>query len=556
MKVVTKVFCVGLDGGTFDLIDPFVKEGHLPNIKRLIEDGTRATLNSVILPFTPQAWGSFMTGVNPGKHGVFGFKQKADSDYSFQFVNNRSLKTKTLWNILSEMNKKVILINIPMMYPPEQGNGILIGGMDSPGEDSDFTFPPEIKELLRKITEDYIIHLHVGAGYLDNDDKRRIAIENLLKMIHAREKVVLYFMKNYPWNFFAVNFSATDQVQHHFWRYMRSDNEFRDAILTIYKRVDEAIGKIVNSLGEDSTLFIMSDHGAGPASDIVFFLDEWLKEKGLLNFRKVVVITAIKRAFVNFLLTFFSKKLTSEIKDTLMHFLPGLRVRLQGYVRRSLIDWPSTKVFSGEHPATLRINLKGRDKEGIVDEKEYEDLRDYLIKELMALKDPETGEELIEKVYRKEELYKGPYLNIAPDLIICTKNFAHQVKGGPYPKRRTYNKVVSKKDPRDFFVNGVHRLNGIFIAYGKHIKKNISLTPLSVIDLCPTILYCLGLGIPEAFDGRVISEIFNEDFLKKNPVKYIDYPIERGSKMPCITYEKEEEAREVAKALKGLGYID
>lgn len=551
-----KVFCIGLDGGTFDLIDPFINTGYLPNIKRLIENGVRATLNSVILPFTPQAWGSFMTGVNPGKHGVFGFKQKEDSDYSFQFVNNRSLKTKTLWNILSEMNKKSILINIPMMYPPEEGDGILVCGMDSPGEDSNFTYPAGIKELLHKIAEDYVIHLHVGAGYLYNDDKRRKAIDGLLRMIDAREKAVLYFMQNYPWDFFAVNFSATDQVQHHFWRYMDGDNEFKDAILTIYKRVDGAIGRIMEEVGKDATLFIMSDHGAGPASDIVFFLDEWLKEKGLLNFKKIALITKIKRAIINFLLTFFSKKLASEIKDTLMHFFPGLRVRLQGYIRRSLIDWQNTKVFSGEHPSTLRINLKGRDKEGIVDERDYEDLRDYLTKELEKIKDPETGDKLIERVYRREELYNGPYLNTAPDLIICTKDFAHQIKGGPYPKRRTYNKVISKKDPRDFFVNGVHRLNGVFIACGEHIKKNLSLSPLNIIDLCPTVLYCLGLDIPEAFDGRVITEIFDEDFLKRNPVRYIDYPIERDSKIPGITYEKEEEAREVAKALKGLGYID
>jgi predicted AlkP superfamily phosphohydrolase/phosphomutase len=551
-----KVFCIGLDGGTFDLIDPFIEKGYLPHIKKLIDGGARATLNSVILPFTPQAWGSFMTGVNPGKHGVFGFKQKSDSDYSFQFVNNRSLKTKTLWNLLSEMNKRVILINIPMTYPPEEGSGILIGGMDSPGEDSNFTFPAVMKELLYKINEDYVIHLHVGAGYLDNDDKRRMAVKGLLKMINAREDVVLYFMENYPWNFFAVNFSATDQVQHHFWRYMEGDNEFKNAILTIYKRVDEAIGRIMDKLGHETALFIMSDHGAGPASDIVFFLDEWLKEKGLLNFKKVAVFTAIKRAIINFLLTFFSKKLASEIKDTLMHFFPGLRVKLQGYIRRSLIDWSATKVFSGEHPATLRINLKGRDKEGVVDEKNYDDLRDYLIKELEAVRHPETGEKLIEKIYRKEELYHGAYLDTAPDLIICAKDFAHQIKGGPYPKRKNYKKVISKKASRDFFVNGVHRLNGIFIAYGDGIKSKSSLPPLSIIDLFPTVLYSLGLEIPKAVDGRMIKEIFDEDFVMKNPVHYTDYPIERGSKVPVRTYEKEEESKEIEKALKGLGYID
>jgi predicted AlkP superfamily phosphohydrolase/phosphomutase len=550
-----KVFCIGLDGGTFDLIDPFIKEGYLPHIKKLIDGGARAALDSVILPFTPQAWGSFMTGVNPGKHGVFGFKQKADSDYSFQFVNNRSLKTKTLWNILSEMNKKVILINIPMTYPPEEGNGILVGGMDSPGIDSNFTFPAEIKEVLSQVTKDYVIHLHVGAGYLDNDIKRRKAVEGLLKMIDAREQAVLYFMDNYPWDFYAVNFSATDQVQHHFWKYMEGDNEFKDAVLSIYKRVDEAVGKITAKLGNESTLFMMSDHGAGAASDIVFFIDEWLKEKGLLTFKKVALITSIKRKVIKFLLTFLSKKLSSGIKDTLMRIFPGLRVKSQGYVLRSLIDWSATKVFSGEHEATLRINLKGRDQKGIVNETEYQDVRDSLIKDLDALKHPETGEKIIGKVYKKEELYKGPYLKAAPDVIICAKDFAHQIRGGPY-KRRTYRKVLSKKDPRDFFVNGVHRLNGIFIAYGDGIKSNLSLSSLSIMDLFPTILYSMGLKIPKAIDGRMIKEIFDKDFVMKNPVSYTDYPIERGSKVPAKTYEKEEESKEIEKALKGLGYID
>jgi predicted AlkP superfamily phosphohydrolase/phosphomutase len=336
---------------------------------------------------------------------------------------------------------------------------------------------------------------------------------------------------------------------------MKDDNEFKDVILTIYKRVDEAIGKIAAKLGDETILFAMSDHGAGPASDVVFFIDEWLKEKGLLTFKKVALITSLKRRTIKFLLTFLSKKLSSGVKDTLMRLLPGMRVKSQGYVLRSLIDWTGTKVFSGEHEATLRINLKGRDKKGIVDKETYEDLRGSLIEELEALEHPETKEKLIEKVYRKEDLYTGSYFDVAPDLVVCTKDFAHQIRGGPY-RRRTYRKAVSKKDPRDFFVNGVHRLNGIFIAYGKNIKSNLSLTPLSIMDLFPTVLYSLGLKIPKAVDGRLVTEIFNEDFLESNPVRHIDYPIERDSKVSVTTYEREEESKEIEKALKGLGYID
>jgi len=552
-----KVFCLGLDGGTFDVIDRYIQKGYLPHIKKLMDGGARATLNSVILPFTPQAWGSFMTGVNPGKHGVFGFREKADGDYAFQFVNNRTLKTKLLYHILGEAEKKVILLNIPMTYPPEEVNGILIGGMDSPGMDSNFTFPAGTKEELLRVAEDYVIHLHVGAGYLDSDAKRRRGVKGLLNMIEAREQAVLHFMDHHPWDFFAVNFSATDQVQHHFWKYMDGDHEFSDAILRVYQRVDEAVGRIAARLGSETILLVMSDHGAGAASDTVFFLDEWLEEKGLLAFKKAAPVTALKRTVVDVMLTLLSKKLSSQIKDILMRILPGIRVKSQGFVRRSLIDWSATQVFSGEHPATLRINLKGRDKKGIVDEEAYEGLRNRLIKELEALEHPETGEKIIEKVYKREELYESAYLHKAPDLIIQTRDFAYQVKGGPYP-RKTYNKVLSKKDSRDFFVNGVHRLNGIFIAHGDGVRSNSIPTSLSIMDLFPTVLYWLGLEIPRAIDGRVITGIFHEDYLIRNPAKYGNYDIQRYPEQQKTrkTYETEEESKEIEEALKGLGYID
>jgi predicted AlkP superfamily phosphohydrolase/phosphomutase len=552
-----KIFCLGLDGATFDVIDPFVKQGYLPNIRKLIEGGTRGILNSVILPFTPQAWGSFLTGVNPGKHGVFGFKEKGNGGYGFQFVNNKTLKTKTLYNLLSEADKRLIMVNIPMTYPPEEVNGILIGGMDSPGLNSDFTYPKEMKEELLRVAPDYVIHLHVGAGYLDSDAKRRSALKGLLKMIEAREQAVLHLMDHYPWEFFAVNFSATDQIQHHFWRYMGADNEFSDAVLNVYSRVDEAVGRIVDRLDDETTLFVMSDHGAGPASDIVFFIDEWLKEKGLLCFKRAAPVAAVKRAVVDAVLTFFSKKLSSRIKDTLMRILPGVRVKSLGFVRRSLIDWSGTKTFSGEHPATLRINLMGRDKHGTVDEDAYEGLRDRLIRELEALEDSETGARIIEKVYKREELYESEYLHKAPDLIIQTKDFAHQVKGGPYP-RKSYNRILSRKKSGDFFVNGVHRLNGIFVAYGHGIRAKGAVEPLSIMDLFPTILYCLCLKIPRAVDGRLITEIFHEDFLAQNRAEYVDCNIYRDaeSQVSGRTYEREDESREIEQALKGLGYID
>lgn len=557
MTTKSRVFCIGLDGGTFDLIEPWMRQGLLPNICKLVEHGVCGELRSVILPFTPQAWGSFMTGMNPGNHGVFGFKEKTPGKYSFQFVNNKSIRSKTLWQYLTEHDKASILVNIPMTYPAEVINGIIVGGMDAPGVDSDFTYPSGIKDEIFNVVNDYIIHLHVGAGYLDSDTKRRVAVDELLRMVAGREKLVLHFIENKPWDFFAVNFSAIDQVQHHFWRYMNGDNEFKNAVLRIHQRVDAAIGRILERLPGNTTVLMMSDHGSGAASPYVFFIDEWLREKRLLQFDTSLSLRRAVRKLAGYTLSGLSRKLSSDRKDLLMRMFPGLRAKSQGYVRRSLIDWPNTKAFSGEHPSTVRINLRGREAKGIVELWDYEPLRADIISQIESLTHPETGVRMVRKVYRREELYSGTRLDSAPDLIIEPTDFAHQVRGGPYSSK-WYKRVISDKDPKEFFVNGVHRINGIFGASGPQIKKGAKLErPANIYDLFPTILYCLGLDLPEGLDGQVVDAIFEAGVMPSRPIKFKPYDLRRdGSNGGQTTNYDQGESDKIEESLRGLGYVD
>ncbi|HLG31331.1 MAG TPA: alkaline phosphatase family protein, partial [Candidatus Brocadiales bacterium] len=535
--------CIGLDGATFDIIDPLLRENKLPNLKRIIGEGSRGYLRSVISPFSPQAWSSFMTGVNPGKHGVFGFREKINNSYSLQFVNNQCVKSKTLWKVLSESGKKVIVINIPMTYPPEKVNGILIGGMDSPGIASNFTYPPEVKSELLKIASGYTVHLHV-AGYLDSDAKRRKALTDILRMTEYREKAVLYFMKKYDWDFFAVNFSATDQTQHHFWKYMINgyndgQSEFKDAIAHIYQRLDETIGKIVTLLDDSVTLFIMSDHGSGPVSDVVFYIDEWLKRNGLLKFKEDS--PSVVKGFVAWLKRFLFKRLSSRSKDVLLKLFPAIRGKIDSFIERSSIDWKSTRVFSGEHAATLRINLKGREPNGIVEAgNEYETLRNWVIRELEVLEHPVTKERLIEKVYKREELYQGPYLETAPDLLIWRNDSGHRILRKVF--RDNNRPVISTLKSKGVDACGTHTLYGIFVAKGTGIRKGVSISTPNIFDLFPTILHSLQLPIPRAIDGKVITEMYDDSYLKANPVKYIDYDIKRHREDAdkVITYKDSE----------------
>ena len=570
-----RVFCIGLDGATFDLVDPWVREGKLPNLKRFMEEGTRGVLRSVIHPFSPQAWGSFMTGVNPGKHGVFGFKEQIKGTYDLQFVNNKSIKAKTLWKILSEQGKKVIVINIPMTYPPEEVNGILVGGMDSPGVDSDFTYPKEIKDEILNVTKDYMVHLHV-AGSLNTDAKRIKAINDLLCMTESREKAVLYLMNKYEWDFFVVNFTATDQVQHHFWRYMTDSSasvnrKFKDAILRIYQRLDETVGKLTADLDKDVMQFVVSDHGSGPIPDVVIYIDEWLRRKNLVtlkssNSKIVNPLKKIKlfvktqaRSFAEWIRSLLFKYLSSRAKDTFQRFFPKMRGRAASLIHRSVVDWSKTKVYSSENFASLRINLVGREPQGIVNSRaEYEELRESLIKDLEDIEHPLTKEKLIEKVYKREDLYVGPYTSEAPDLIIWPEEGACKFVKRFFPDGAARQAITIEK--RDgILTSGTHKLNGIFIARGSDVLKNNSIQPIDIVDIFPTVLYCLGLEIPNYADGKVITGMFSKDYISATPVKYsgrgCNIETHKQTISTIQTY-KDSESEKIEESLRSLGYLE
>jgi len=556
-----KVLVIGLDSATFDIIEPLIQKGQLPNLAKFMLEGSKGILQSVLPPLSPQAWSSFMTGFNPGRHGVFGFKEKLDGSYAFHFVNNKIIKSKTLWKLLSELGKKVVVINIPMTYPPEPVNGILISGMDAPGVSSDFTFPGEAKEEILKICPDYYVHLHV-AGYLDSDEKRRKAVKDLYHMTQAREKVALHYLKNYDWDFYAINFAAIDQAQHHFWRYMADEdqNEFKNCIYDLYKRLDETVGRLTQDLDDEVTVFIMSDHGAGPISDVVVFIDEWLLSEGLVSFlgrdKKRGILKGFVRDFVERLYDFGVKIAPSNLKDSIQRLLPRFRGKARSFITQSIVDWEKTLVYSGENIGTLRVNLKGRDPNGKVRPDEYEDLLKKIIEKLESLENPLTKELLIDKVYRRGELYWGEHMDQSPDLIIWPKENKYRIQKRLFRKGKGKRAVAIKKR-KGVETSGTHRLEGILFAKGPGIRKNAVVSQNYIYDLFPTILYAMDLDIPSGLDGKVIKPIFKEEYLKKKQIKFKPYDMNRTGqgKLMEETYSKDE-AQQIEERLKGLGYLE
>jgi len=280
-----KVLCLGFDGATLDLIQPWVDAGKLPTFKRVMDSGSFGELESVIQPCSAQAWTSFMTGKNPGKHGIFGFRKQLPGSYRHEFVNGGMVASQKIWDILSESGKQVVVMNVPLTYPPSPVNGCLVSGMDTPGTDSNFTYPPELKQELMEVTNgQYVITVHLG-GYLTSDRKREKAVQKLLHMAEQRTTAALHFLKTRSWDFAAVKYDIPDQAHHYFWKYMNRDGEgrFDHAIYRVYLKLDEILDRFLKEMDDRTVLILVSDHGGGPHSGKVVYVNEWLRRQGLLS---------------------------------------------------------------------------------------------------------------------------------------------------------------------------------------------------------------------------------------------------------------------------------
>ena len=285
-----RALVIGLDGATYRLIKPLQATGQLPNLSRLMAAGTSATLQSTIQPSSEQAWTAFMTGLNNGRHGVYGFQQRRAGTYQFDYVNGSNIRGQTLWGLLSARGRDVVVINVPMTYPPEPVKGVLVGGLLSPGEHSKFTYPDSIYGELCEACGDYMLDVDTERGRLSADELARLA-EDGLRMIRLRTCASLHLANTRPWDFFMVVYGASDRLAHKYWKYWdtshplhdpRDAAAFSDVLPSIYRSLDEALGKLLDALwDENTTVFVVSDHGFGPMEKAVY-LNRWLAQRSYL----------------------------------------------------------------------------------------------------------------------------------------------------------------------------------------------------------------------------------------------------------------------------------
>lgn len=507
---------------------------------------------SSIPPVTAAAWTCFSTGKNPGKHGLVDFIYFPNHGYRVTIANSTTRNAATIWNLLSERDLRVGVVSVPMTYPPEQVNGVMVTDMMTPNANVQYTYPPELKQELLNNVGPFVI----TPGEGENPSEPLAYLEQVRKDVKGSADYALYLLKKEPYSFFMYVFGITDILQHQFWNLLaaepknlsETDRAIRAQVIAIFQQVDDGVGEMLNYADEQTTVVLMSDHGFGPMKGFLH-VNNFLLERGYLVLKSGALST-LKRAMFragitpqNVHLTLKSLKLDLRRKFN--------RGRAYGTLRRFFlsfddVDWTRTRAFALGHIGQIYINLAGRQPGGIVAPgAEYEKLRDELRAELLRLKHPQTNDPLIARVLNREEIYHGELLDNTPDLLLLPADFKYVAFG---ESEFASNKIVGPTLGH----TGHHRLEGIGALAGPHIQPGAQLQNPSLIDLAPTILYALGLPIPPDMDGRVLTEAFKRDFVNQTALQYDSANATRTDFGGTYSDAEEEQ---VIQRLADLGYV-
>ena len=570
MKKIPKAVIIGLDAATWTLLRPWIAEGGMPNLAKLMKKGVSGPLESILPPITPPAWTSFMTGKNPGKHGIFNFVETDNDTYAMNYINAGSRRSPTVWKLLNDAGISVGTMNIPFTYPPEKLKGFQISGLDTPSENSPYTYPPELKqELLRQTKIEHDIRY---LGFMSTDERRDQVLAEMRKVDEQWTTAALYLLEKHPQDMMMFVFMSIDTVQHYFWQYMdkshflhdpSANERFQSAVRDVYERLDAATGQILAKLPADTTVFIVSDHGGGPVSDRTLYLNRYLSQLGLLHYRenRGSVVGRFSRKFLRLLYSLLRSTLPPRQKGWLAEFFPALRKRAElTYTSFASIDWARTKAYCSEvlaAPPSIWINLKGVKPMGTVDPTEYPELIEFIIKKVHELKDPRTGQPVVARVYRRDEIFHGPFAAEGADLVIDWWNEDSLLGTEPsFPEERDDPPLMIRehKPSGKSEWGGTHRLQGILVAAGPAMKKDAKIENARLIDLAPTLLHLFGVAVPEDMDGHVLVDAFGSEFLAAHPVKSGAASGTSGDDRHS-GYTDEESAK-VEERLQALGYLE
>jgi predicted AlkP superfamily phosphohydrolase/phosphomutase len=540
-----RVAVIGLDGATFDLVQPWCEAGHLPTLSRLMLEGTWGPLRSTVPPVSAPAWTSFATGQNPGRHGLFDWVTRDGG-----LVNSTHNRSETFWHVLSRTGRRVVVVNVPLTYPPDASlAGVLVAGMLSPSG-SVFTSPPELADELHR--RGYVVDVNPKVHGRDLDAAH---IGHLASaMLQARAGVVLDWLASLEWDLFVAVFVGPDRLQHQVWQNSA-------VILDHYVQLDRVLEQVLALLDERTTLFVLSDHGFG-WMDRCVHLNVWLAQHGYL--RRRIAAASNLRHWMDDLYSLDehdapkpSRRFGVAQGDLRrLARMPGLRwlsrlvpvdvkVRVLGALRQReyAVDWSKTLAYMPSiESQAINVNLRGREPHGIVEPAAYGPLRDAISARLLQLADPDTGEPVVERVLKREEVYEGPYVDQAADLLI-------RFRGERYVALPSLSPVTVFSEQGMAY----HLQDGILLAWGPDICSQGQLDGARIWDLAPTILHLLSVPVPGDCDGRLLTELFVPG---SDPA---ERPMRYQPAVPPAPHDltlTPSEIEEIEGRLRSLGYLD
>jgi predicted AlkP superfamily phosphohydrolase/phosphomutase len=541
---------LGLDGACFDVIEPLVAAGRLPHLAAWTREGVCRPLRSTVPAMSFPAWSTFLTGRDPGQHGLFDFTQKLPGAYRIRFTNATDRAGATLFGRVSRAEGRVLALGVPATFPPEPVDGLLVAGFDAPVSTGSGARSASDPALFRRIAE------RVGPWMEPDLDERAAeegwherAVERLLARVGRKKRFALEALRQLraaaggarP-ELMCVVFSESDTVAHHFWRdhdprSPRHDPQAsparRGAVAAVYEALDAACGEIRADFGEDALCVVLSDHGSGGAARRVVHLGRHLAETGLMRRAgRGSGRDGLARGTRDLAL----RCLPPRAAQRIFRRTRSAAARLESAARFGGIDWRGTVAFSEEvntQPG-IWINLSGREARGCVAPGDYERVREDTIAALLDWKLPGGGP-VVERAWRREEIHTGPYAQRAPDVVLELaedEGYGLSLVTTPWQDRESAS-VRRLADyelggGRGRGMNGTHRRDGIWIAHGEGGLAPGAAAHPALRDAAPTLL--AAMGIPSESEGA---------------------PAPPGPR----PYTPEEEAQ-VAARLRALGYLE
>lgn len=529
---------IGLDGAAWHLLDPLIQDGVMPRLGALRDAGASGVLASTVPAYTPPAWSSAVTGVNPGRHGIYGFHVGHAQSERLELVHSGLLRAAALWEMVNAQGARAGIYNLPLTYPPQPLEGWMVSGMMTPGYGDrlrGFALPEVIEQQILALEPDYVVDV---SGSWEQDWRDGSLAERVRASLEQRLRVLETLLETAPVDVLFAVLEAPDRLQHVYYRYLDPRERLyhspearalRPRVLECFAAMDRIVGLIEDYAGGDGGVVVCSDHGF-TAWEVSVHTNALLQRWGYLRLKPGA------RAMQ----TQLARRLVAVAK----RLLPAKTARRAKGHTFAAVDWSRTVAFASPIPQQgLFVNLAGRERFGVVSPARLESLKDDIADCFAALKDAD-GTPVTDVVHRSEDVFAGDARDGAPDLMPVLRDHRFELDDELF-HRAPFSDVAHL--PR-----GVHHPEGIVVIAGPRVRPGARVQG-TVMDLTPTLLYMGGLKVPEGLDGRALLDAFDENQVRSRPPEHMA-PLSSERTESGSPYSPAEEEL-IEESLRGLGYL-